>query len=111
MKFKELVMTDAEQEKFKIGRRFSSIMNGSVWKIDAVNITDDFLYCSDDHLYACRIFIKDFDKYHYFLDDLTVDIDSWINNAFGPKACECGADKYYGVDQGPHSDYCAKFKK
>lgn len=108
------MMSDADIEKFKPGRRFATTLTPSVWRIDSANITDSFIYITDDSGYSTTMSIDDFDKFHYFLDDLPVGWGpDWteMENPMYPIKCQCGSDSYYGVDQGAHSDYCPKYKK
>lgn len=101
------MMSSDDIIRFKPGRKFSSIMNGSIWNIDNVDIDDDVLFVTDTNGFSCRIFTLNFDKHHYFLDDLPT---GWLgDNSEPPKPkCECGSEKV-GVDR--HSDYCPKYQK
>ena len=107
-------MTDADLKKYAIGRQFINLLNNGKWTITSVNVTDDYIWAETDYGHKCRIFIDNFDQYHQFLDEETptlygVPLSDW-GASVGPK-CGCGADSYYGVDKGPHSDYCEKSDK
>ena len=108
------MMTDAQIQRFKPGRKFTSIIDNKTWTIDGINITDSFLYVTDEHHYSSTMSIDDFDRLHYFLDDLPTGWSpDWtiLQNPMYPVKCQCGADSYYGINKGPHADYCPKYTK
>lgn len=106
-------MTDAQIERFKPGRKFTSILSNHTWRIDSTNITDEFIYITDENGYSSQMFIESFDVYHYFLDELPTGWSPEWSTFERPEVikCECGADKYYGLNGGPHSTWCRKYKK
>jgi len=61
-------------DRFKVGRRFSSPLNNTDWKIDKVDLVDGVLHVSDDFGYGIRVFIDQFDNNFFFLDYLPVGV-------------------------------------
>lgn len=101
-------MTETDKERFKAGKRFSSNLNGNIWRIDKVDSLNQELYVTDDFGFSCRVFTNEFDNYFKLLEDLPVGTQLELD----AEKCGCGSDKYYASQgtTGPHSDYCSKYK-
>ena len=107
------MVTFAERQKFKVGRKFRHYFVGTSYEITDLDENDRIIYAKTSGVIDL-ISVDTFDVYYTFVDDeLSV---GYQQDMYGywdmakPK-CECGSDSYYGVDMGPHSDYCPKHKR